>query len=243
MSVDQLDLVLRGATLGSLALSVAILLRDARHQATGLLAIAVAASVAGYVLVLRPALGLPAVILWPFLVLSHGTAMVFWLFVRALFEDEFRPGWPHLGAWIVWVAAWIGARRLAYDGTTLWEELPQEVVRLAGIALVGTRCGWRAPAALTISWKAGDACDGPSSGSWEPTLSRSCCWRCCSSTLAFRRRSCGGFGLSTSPACWRSPSRSVGLSSHRPIAACSGSSRRHSARRCRRATCRAGGRD
>lgn len=135
MPVEHLDLILRGATLGSLALSVAILLRDARHQASGMLAVALAVSVAAYTLVLRPALSLPAIALWPLLILSHGTAVVFWLFVRTLFDDEFRPGWRHLGGWIVWVAIWIAAGRVA-AGTLVWEQFPQQVVRLAGILLV-----------------------------------------------------------------------------------------------------------
>ncbi|MEP6876419.1 MAG: AraC family transcriptional regulator [Burkholderiales bacterium] len=95
-----LNLLLRGATLGVLLLIAAALWRDHRGHAAGRLGAAFAIGVAAATLSAMPGLGTsPDAGHAAVGGLASGSMFVFWLFTRALLDDEFRlRGW-HLAVW------------------------------------------------------------------------------------------------------------------------------------------------
>ena len=95
-----LNLLLRGATLGVLLLIAATLWRDHRGHAAARLGAAFAIGVAAATLSAMPGFGTTADA-WHAAIgaLAAGSMFVFWLFTRALLDDEFRlRGW-HLAVW------------------------------------------------------------------------------------------------------------------------------------------------
>lgn len=99
MSLATIDLALRAGTMALLVLLAATLLRDAR-QPSGRLAAAFALGTAAYAL--SSAAGFTGEVTWwrvPLLALSTGNVVVFWLFARALFDDDFKPRPWHGALW------------------------------------------------------------------------------------------------------------------------------------------------
>jgi AraC-like DNA-binding protein len=105
MSLAAFDLALRAATVALLLVLAAVLFRDFRHVVAGRLAAAFALGSAAHAVTY--AIGNPApVTLWhaPVIALSTGNMVVFWLFTRALFDEQFRlRGW-HAAVWLAVVA-------------------------------------------------------------------------------------------------------------------------------------------
>ena len=103
-----LNVLLRGATVGVLVLVAIALWRDQSHRTAGRLGAAFAVGVAAATLAAMPGFA-PVADGWHAVVvaLAAGAMFVFWLFTRALLDDEFKPHAWHLAAWVV--LAGIGA--------------------------------------------------------------------------------------------------------------------------------------
>lgn len=89
---------LRGAAVALLLLVSAQLWRDAKRTIAGRLGAVFALSAAAYALYFAPGLALPSA-LWhlPLAMLAQGAAVLFWLLMGALFEDDFQlRGWHGL---------------------------------------------------------------------------------------------------------------------------------------------------
>lgn len=100
------DLMLRGAAGALLAVVAVVLWRGARASWSGRLGAVLAVGAGAYLVCSAPAmpgwLDLP----WlPVLVLCIANPVLFWLFARALFDDDYRPGWPEAAV----LTAMIGA--------------------------------------------------------------------------------------------------------------------------------------
>ena len=96
------DLLLRGGLIGLMLLTAALLWRDHARSTAGRIGAAFAVGAAAHVLHGLPAFGLPAQ--WwqaPVIALDAGNGLLFWLFARALFDDEFVLHPAHLGGWAV----------------------------------------------------------------------------------------------------------------------------------------------
>ena len=103
-----LNLLLRGATIGVLVLVGIALWRDQSRRTAGRLGAAFAFGVAAATLAAMPGFarvadGWHAAVV----ALAAGSMFVFWLFTRALLDDDFKPRPWHLAAWVVLAA--IGA--------------------------------------------------------------------------------------------------------------------------------------
>src|SRR4051812_9520697 len=102
MSLPLLDLALRAATAALLLVLAATLFRDFRHVTAGRLAVAFALGSAAHAVSSAIGIGPPVSIAHaPLIALSTGNVVVFWLFTRALFDDQFKLRWWH---GLVWAA-------------------------------------------------------------------------------------------------------------------------------------------
>jgi len=102
MSPAVLDLALRAATVALLLVLAASLFRDYRNVVAGRLAVAFALGSAAHAVTSGMSAATP-VSWWqaPVIAISTGNIVLFWLFTRALFDDQFRlRGWHRL----VWAA-------------------------------------------------------------------------------------------------------------------------------------------
>ena len=121
MSLVTLDIALRGAAIALLLVLAAALLRDARRSVAGRLTIALAFGTVAHAVTFNIGTA-GAIALWHVLLiaLSTGTAVVLWLFCRAMFDDAFVL-WPvHALAWLavttfsfvdcLWLAPVMGER-------------------------------------------------------------------------------------------------------------------------------------
>jgi hypothetical protein len=100
MSLTMLDIALRAAATALLLVLAAALFRDFRNVFAGRLAIAFALGSAVHSA--SYAIGSTApVSTWhaPLIALSTGNVVVFWLFIRALFDDSFKMRWWHALLW------------------------------------------------------------------------------------------------------------------------------------------------
>jgi len=144
----SIDLGLRGAAVGLSLLFAAVALRDRRDSTVALLGAALAIAAAASVICAAP--NFPR---WPWwslilLALASGGAVIFWLWARAGFDDDFvlRP-WH--GA--LWVAP-VGIEQLVAGGFVGWPVPGQALDRavqvgslgLALLAVVQTLATWRA---------------------------------------------------------------------------------------------------
>lgn len=101
----QLDPLFRGGASALLLLLAALLWRDARRVPAGWLGALFALGVAAYVGCSAPGFAPRAVYGHaPLLAPCLGNPVVFWLFAAALFDDDFKPRWPHLLLWAGLVA-------------------------------------------------------------------------------------------------------------------------------------------
>jgi len=101
MSPAALDPALHGAAVALLLLLGSVLMRDVRGVLSGRLAAAFALGSAAHAGTLDIGVTVPFSA-WhaPLIALSTGTAVLFWLFTRALFDDAFRMRWWHGLIWI-----------------------------------------------------------------------------------------------------------------------------------------------
>ena len=144
----SIDLGLRGAAVGLSLLFAALALRDRRDSTVALLGAALAIAAAASVICAAP--NFPR---WPWwslvlLALASGGAVIFWLWARAGFDDDFvlRP-W-HGALW----AAPVGIEQLVAGGFVGWPVPGQALDRavqvgslgLALLAAVQTLATWRA---------------------------------------------------------------------------------------------------
>lgn len=94
------DLALRAGIASLMLFGAALLLRDHARSLTARLGAACGLGVAAYALCALPGfVAQPAGWKLPLVALSTGNAVVFWLFSRALFDDDFEPRPWHAGAW------------------------------------------------------------------------------------------------------------------------------------------------
>src|SRR3569623_2008080 len=100
MSLAATDIAFRAASVALLLVLAASLLHDFRSVLTARLgaafALGAAAHAASYSVDVTSRIAL-----WhaPLIALSTGTIVVFWLFTRSLFDDEFRLRWWHGWVW------------------------------------------------------------------------------------------------------------------------------------------------
>jgi len=105
MTLAMIDLALRSGAVALLLLLAVLLLRDFRKQPAGRLAALLALGSAAYaVSSAAGATALPLGLRAPLIALSTGNVVVFWLFTRALFEDERAPQRWQGAAWAAVVA-------------------------------------------------------------------------------------------------------------------------------------------
>lgn len=98
----SLNLLLRGGTVALLALIAAALWRGHRTQLAARLGAAFAIGIAAATLAAMPSFGsAPTAGRAVVIALAAGSMFVFWLFTRALLDDDFRPCAWHLVAWAV----------------------------------------------------------------------------------------------------------------------------------------------
>lgn len=110
---QAVDLLLRGMLLALLALAGLVLWRDRPRLPAARLGAALMAGLCVQVAGSTPAVeaGLPAAWQAPLVGVAVANAPLFWLFVRALFDDGFRPGAAHAGIWLA--AALLGGLNCA----------------------------------------------------------------------------------------------------------------------------------
>ena len=96
-----LDLLLRGAVLGCLALTATLVWRGHPHSGVARVGAWFAAGLACFLLTSIPGVVTPSPPAWqaPFLALAGGNSVVFWLFCRSLFDDSARLRAGHGLAW------------------------------------------------------------------------------------------------------------------------------------------------
>lgn len=106
MQLATVDFALRAGTAALLILLASLMLRDFGRVTAGRLASVFAIGAAAYAISSTPGFGTP-VTLWHALLvaISTGNVIVFWLFTRALFDDEFSLRWWHGAAWAALAAA------------------------------------------------------------------------------------------------------------------------------------------
>lgn len=142
----SIDLGLRGAVIALSLLIVGVALRDRRDSTVARLGAALAAGGAASVICSAPNFPKPFE-WWGLLLLavSGGTPVVFWLWARAAFDDDFELRWWHGALW----AAIAGLQLFAVRGSTPALELAIErtlsfaYLGLALLAAMQTLATWR----------------------------------------------------------------------------------------------------
>lgn len=132
-----LDTGLRGAAGTLMLLTLFIIARDAGRTLIGRLGIAFLICAISYVLTSAPWAGtLPLGVHIPLVILSLVTPLPFWMFGRALFQDEYRPGWLEAGLFAGLVTLGL-IRFLTYPSLVEWlSELMMIIPQLVKIAMV-----------------------------------------------------------------------------------------------------------
>ena len=145
----SIDLGLRGAAVGLSLLLAGVALRDRRDSTVARLAAALTVSAAASAICSAPTFPRD----WPWwslvlLVLASGGPVVFWLWARAAFDDDFVPRRWHAALW----AAMAGTELLVAGGIVPWPAPGQALDRavlaasfgLALLAAAQTVATWRA---------------------------------------------------------------------------------------------------
>jgi AraC-like DNA-binding protein len=142
----SIDLGLRGAVVGLCLLIAGVALRDRRDSVVARLGAALAVGAAASAICSAP--NFPKPFEWwglLLLALSSGTVVVFWLWARAAFDDDFELRWWHGALW----AAIAGLQLFAARGSTPALELASErtlsfaYLGLVLLAAVQTLATWR----------------------------------------------------------------------------------------------------
>ena len=148
MSLVALDLALRAGTVALLLVLSASLLRDFRNVVAGRLAIALALGSAAHAVTSGIGVSTPVPVAHaPLIALSTGNVVVFWLFCRALFDDDFSLRWWHALIWLAVAAfSFVNCLWIAPAGFARLSIVAINLVALGFIALaVGqTIASWSA---------------------------------------------------------------------------------------------------
>ncbi len=140
----DLDFALRAGLVSLMLFLGAVVWRDQRHSVPGRLAAALALGIAAYALQSSPAFwAWPPVVRVPLALLSTGNAVVFWLFARAVFDDDFQLRAVHALSWAVLAAAAL-FYRLPGAAPTMGLLISLGTVGFTLLALVQTVDSWRA---------------------------------------------------------------------------------------------------
>jgi AraC-like DNA-binding protein len=131
MEITALDLGLRGATAGIFLMMVAVLLRTRPLVTIKCLGAAMSAAGAGYMIVTAPFM--PKLVLWWTLPFLAANPVVFWLWARTAFDDDFAVRRWHGALWLIVV----GIGFFAFLAWTTWPVLAKAAARsLSVVALV-----------------------------------------------------------------------------------------------------------
>lgn len=140
---DTLDMVLRGGAATTFLLISLFLLRDGGNRTLARLGALFALSTGWW------ALNIPPFVFWayqwafPLLIITFGKAAAFWLFTRALFDDEFRLkplDWAIWGAMVVGGGVWVVQGQLGLP--TDWIRIPHQLAQVA-LALSAAWIAWK----------------------------------------------------------------------------------------------------
>jgi AraC-like DNA-binding protein len=137
MSLPLIDLALRAAAIAILLVLAASLLRDVRQNIAGRLAVVFALGSAAHAATAGIGAA-PAVSAWhaPLIALSTGNVVVFWLFTRALFDDDFTPRARHGLIWLAVAAfSFVNCMWIAPAGHARFSIVAVNLLALVFIAL------------------------------------------------------------------------------------------------------------
>ncbi|GLH80635.1 transcriptional regulator [Bradyrhizobium sp. SSBR45G] len=151
MSLSAVELCVHGAACGLFVLAAGLTWRDRRRTRSGPLTAAVLLGAAAAAVNAVPGFWQAAAV-WraPVLALAAGNTVVFWLWAKAVFDDEFTLQARHMAVWALFVA---GELLSAY-GPLLWPrldrvgDLADKMVQIAGLGLAvlvvaQTMANWR----------------------------------------------------------------------------------------------------
>jgi hypothetical protein len=147
--LQTFDHALRGGAIGLQLLIATLLIRHASSRAAKLGA-AFALGVAAYTVCSWPGFAAHAVVwLAPILALCLGNSLVFWLFARAIFNDDFEYRWWHAAAWIALASVGLLEVFLLIPrgfplGDVVGTALSLSSLAFAALAVGQTFLGWRA---------------------------------------------------------------------------------------------------
>jgi len=145
-SLHQLDFALRAGLVALMLFVAALVLRDHGRSLVARLAAALAVGVAAYAL--QSASGFaswPGVWRAPIAALSTGNTVVFWLFSRALFDDEFRWRPWHLLLWAALALAAVAACVVPVaDPSVVGLAITLATLGFAVLAVLQSLSSWRA---------------------------------------------------------------------------------------------------
>jgi AraC-like DNA-binding protein len=132
-----LELAFRASSVALLLVLAASLLADFRNVLAGRLTIAFALGAAAHAATCSIGIPPPGAT-WhaPLIALSTGNAVVFWLFTRALFDEEFRLRWWHGLAWAAVTAlSFVNCVWIAPGGNARFVVIAANLIALSFIAL------------------------------------------------------------------------------------------------------------
>lgn len=138
------DIALRGAAGALLAVVALLLLRDARGTWPGRLGAALSVGAMAYLLCSVPEfLDWPAPISLPLLLFCLGNPVLFWMFARSLFDDDYRPGQTDATVLAVILACGLG-RVFGQALLPTWLDLATASLYQAGVLGLVLHALWHA---------------------------------------------------------------------------------------------------
>lgn len=140
---ENLDLVLRGGAATTFLLLAVILLRDGENRVLARLGALFAISTGWWALNFQPFAAWTYQWAFPLLVVTYGKAAAFWLFTRALFEDDFKLKPLDWGVWSAMAAGggvWIVCARAGLPSD--WVRIPHQLAQVA-LALSAAWIAWK----------------------------------------------------------------------------------------------------
>jgi len=150
MASTAFDLGLRGVAVGLFLVICIVLLRCAPLRLAARLALAMCVAGAAYAISTAPFFPMGS-FGWnsPFVVLSMGFPVVFWLWAHAIFDEDFA-----LRPWhgVLWALV-AGLGLMAYNGWSAWPDLAATCSRLLALASIGFAL--LAAAQIPRGWRAG----------------------------------------------------------------------------------------
>lgn len=140
---DSLDMVLRGGAATTFLLLALILLRDGGDRTLARLGALFALSTGWWALNIPPFVGWAYQWAFPLLIITFGKAAAFWLFTRALFDDDFRMkpiDWAVWGAMVAGGGVWMVSARMGLS--TDWVRIPHQIAQVA-LAVSAAWIAWK----------------------------------------------------------------------------------------------------